>query len=336
MAETVPAVGVRALVAALERLGLSAGELLADVGIDPALTRDPDGRVPTEQADALWASAYRVSGDARLAMRAVQQLRPGDYRTLTYLAAHCRTLGEGVRQVIGFFDLVDRRILWDLDEAADTVRLRLRFDGVSDPLPRPPVEYTLGAFLTSLRLTTRVEVRPLRVEVSFPDPGGDAAAEHRRVLGPMVYEAETTSVRFAGSTWRRSLPTADGALAAMLADLAARQVRELPSDDDLRTRLHRAVGSALTGGPPTLADVARSLAVSERSLQRRLSEEGTTFRDEVDAVRQVTATMLLEDPGLALSEVSWLLGFSDQRAFTRAFRRWSGTTPSAWRAGRAG
>ena len=117
------------------------------------------------------------------------------------------------------------------------------------------------------------------------------------------------------------------------AHLGARQVEDLPKAQDLRTRLHEALRKALVGGSPSLDEVASSLGMSARSLQRRLSESGTTFRTEIDAVRNHTAQLLLQDPKLALSEVAWLLGFSDPRAFTRAFRRWHGVTPSAFRGG---
>lgn len=318
----------------MDRIGVSSDALLAGVGLRRGTLDDPDARIPTEQADALWSAAFRASGDERLAMRAVGQLRAGDYRTLTYLAAHCRTLGDGLRRVVQLFDLIDRRIRWTLDDRADPLSLRLGFEGLSDPLPRAPVEYTLGALISTLRATTRLDWQPLRVEVGFADPGGDAAAEHTRVLGPMRYEAPCTQLLVARRWWRAPVPSADGALADMLADLAARQIRELPGDDDLRTRLRRAIGEALVGGAPTLAQMARQLGISERTLQRRLREGSTTFRDELDATRKATAELLLEDPGLALSEASWLLGFSDPRAFTRAFRRWHQIPPSAWRARR--
>lgn len=331
MAATVPVVGVRALLSAFDRLGLDRVALLAEVELADAPLDDPEGRVPTVQADALWAAAYRISGDERLAMRAVQQLRAGDYRTLAYLAAHCPTVGEGVRRILGFFDLVDRRIRWSLDEDAEPVVLRLQFDGVPEPLPRPPVEYTLGAFLVSLRLTTRVRLRPLRVEVGFPKPRAEAAEEHERVLGPMAYGCTQTRLLVSRPQWRQRVDGADRALADMLEDLAARRLRELPAPTDLREQLHDAIREQLVGGAPSLEAVARQLGMSKRSLQRRLTEAGGSFRAEVEAVRQTLATLMLEDPNLALSEIAWLLGFSDPRAFTRAFRRWHGQAPSAWR-----
>jgi AraC-like DNA-binding protein len=336
MAATVPAVGLRALLKALHRLHLPSTALLSEVGLDEAALQDPDARVATEQADALWAAAYRRSGDERLAMHAVQQLQAGDYRTLTYLAAHCATVGEGVRRVIGFFDLIDRRIRWTLDDTGDPVLLRLQFAGMSDPLPRPPVEYTLGAFVVSLRLTTGVDWRPMRVEVGFPRPGDEAAAEHAALLGPVDYGSTVTRLAVSRHWWRHPTPHADATLVALLSDLAGRRLQDLATEDDDDTRLATLLGESLVGGPPSLSETARRLGLSNRSLQRKLADRGTSFREEVARVRKQRAEMMLEDPNLALCEVSWLLGFSDPRAFTRAFRRWHGTTPSEWRRGRSG
>ena len=331
MAATVPAVGVRALVRALARINVPTERLLADSGIDRKTLDDPDGRIDVASADAVWASAYRLSGDERLAMQAVQTLQANDYRTLTYIAANCLTLGEGLRRILGFFDLIDRRIQWTLDATGDPVTLGLGFEGASEPLPRAPVEYTLGALVHTVRLATGLDWRPLRVDVPFSVPDSEAAAEHERVLGPMRYDAPATRLIIPRYWWLHPVPSADGALADLLTELARRLVSELPVEDDLRNRLRRAVGGALVGGPPTIGTIARQIGVSERSLQRSLGALGTTFRDEVDAVRRASAAMFIEDPNLALSEVSWLLGFSDRRAFTRAFRRWHGTSPSSWR-----
>lgn len=334
MAETVTSVGIRALLKALARLSIDAEGLLDEVGIDRESIDAPDGRVETAKVDALWVAAYRRSGDDRLAMRAAQQLEAGDYRTLDYLAAHSATLGEGVRRILGYFDLVDRRIHWTLDESVDPVSIRLQFQGIPDPLPRPPVEYTLGAFCRSLRLTTRLDWRPLAVEVGFSHPGVEAAAEHEAALGPMRYDAPATRLLVPGSWWRHPVAAADRGMSDLLEELAVRQVRDLPKADDLRSQLREAIRAELVGGTPTLESVAPRLAMSPRSLQRRLSELGTSFRGESDAVRKHVAELMLHDPKLALSEIAWLLGFSDPRAFTRAFRRWHDCAPSEWRSGR--
>ena len=101
----------------------------------------------------------------------------------------------------------------------------------------------------------------------------------------------------------------------------------LPRGPDLVERTRRAIGGRLRGGDPSLEGVARELGISERSLQRRLSELGYTFNALADEVREATARLYLEQPDIALAEIAYLLGFADQSTFNRAFKRWTGVTP---------
>ena len=101
----------------------------------------------------------------------------------------------------------------------------------------------------------------------------------------------------------------------------------------MRAQARRVVLGAIAQGEPEVAAVARSLATSERSLQRRLQEEGTSFREVVDDARKQLAVGYLGDRRLAVSEVAYLLGYSEAGAFVRAFKRWTGKTPGEMRAG---
>lgn len=91
----------------------------------------------------------------------------------------------------------------------------------------------------------------------------------------------------------------------------------------------------LTAGEATATRVARRLAMSERTMQRRLQAEGVSFAQLLDEGRAALAKAHLADPAMSLAEIAWLLGFADQSSFTRSFRRWTGEPPGAWRAARA-
>jgi AraC-like DNA-binding protein len=104
-------------------------------------------------------------------------------------------------------------------------------------------------------------------------------------------------------------------------------VARLPRGPDLVERTRRAIGGRLRGREPTLEGVARELGMSERSLQRHLRDLGYTFNGLADEVRAATAHLYLGQPDMALAEVAYLLGFADQSAFHRAFKRWTGVTP---------
>jgi AraC-like DNA-binding protein len=122
----------------------------------------------------------------------------------------------------------------------------------------------------------------------------------------------------------------------VLSEHAALLLSRLPRGADLIERTRRAIGGRLRGGDPSLEGVARELGMSERSLQRHLRELGSSFNALADEVREATARLYLEQPDMALTEIGFLLGFSEQSAFTRAYKRWTGHTPRQARTHRAG
>ena len=107
----------------------------------------------------------------------------------------------------------------------------------------------------------------------------------------------------------------------------------LAHDAALELQVKNAVARSLSEGIPTLSDIASELAMSARTLQRRLSGQGCTFQGVVDAARRELAQQLLRDTDYSLAEIAFLTGFSEQSGFTRAFKRWSGCTPRSYRIG---
>ena len=332
MTASVLSIASRALLEACERLGLDPAGLAAEAGLRLEQLRSPDARVRAEQADALWLAAYARSSDPALALHAVEQLPAGTYRVLHYLLANSGTLGDGLERACRWFDLVDGRVALSATVDSGVARLRMEIPVVPGGVPRPPAEYTLAALLAGARALLP-DLAPLRVRFSFAEPAD--AAEHRRVFGcPVEYAAEHTELLFTRTDWNRRVPGADDALLVLLEQHAASIRAGLPDREDLLARLQDEVAAELPGGAPSLADVARRLGMSARTLQRRLAAEDTTFAAQLDVLRQRLARVHLADDDVALCEVAWLLGFSEQSAFTRAFKRWTGVSPSAWRSSR--
>lgn len=105
----------------------------------------------------------------------------------------------------------------------------------------------------------------------------------------------------------------------------------LPASATLADRVRQAIGASLARGEPRLEAIARDLAMSGRTLQRRLTDAGTRFADLVDAARRERAMLLLEDATLSCTEIAFLLGYTEAAPFFRAFKRWTGMPPQAYR-----
>lgn len=330
---TVLSVASRAVLDACARLGLDAEALLRAAGLSRADVYDPDARLPAESADSLWRHAYHAAGDPRLALHAAEALPFGAYKVIDFVAAHAPTVGEGLRRVARYFPLIDGRARLVIDEAATSGAVGVEMQSDRGSIAPPAQEYTLAALVVRLRASAGVAWPLEAVEFTFPRP--DDAAEHERIFAcPVRFEQPRARLVLPRASWALPVRGADPGLSSVLEDHAQRLVAELPREDaELLPRLREVLREELRGGDASITHVARRLALGERTLQRRLDELGLGFVDVLAEVRAELAQQYLREPGVSLAEVAWLLGFSDQSAFTRAFKRWTGVTPGAWRGG---
>jgi AraC-like DNA-binding protein len=330
VADTVLSIASRAVVEACEHLGLDGDELLTHAGLRRDEVFDPDARIAASRADALWQAAYVRSGDRDLALHAAEALPFGAYKVVDFLAAHSPTVGEAYRRIATYFPVVDPRMVLEVRTAGSELALEMRARDPGVELPAPAQEYSLAAMITRARACAGPTWAPDLVEMSAAAPSD--TSELRRVFRcELRFDRPVTRLVCSSTTWDAPVTGADPALLAVLEDHARRLLRELPPSDDFVSHVRRAISNKLSGDEPTTARIAKALGTSERTLQRRLSEAGHTFANLVDEARAATAKAHLRDPAISLAEIAFLLGFADQSAFTRAFRRWTGGTPGAFR-----
>ncbi len=332
MGTTVLSVATRAVLEACERLGLDGDALLVSARLTRADLADPDARIPCEKADQLWAAAAARSGNPMLALDAALALPLGAYRVLHYIGAHAPTLGAALERVVRYFPLIDARVAWQVVDEDREVALVMAIPGLASGVPRAPAEYTFAAIVQQTRASTGIPWSPRRVEFEHLAPP-EVAARHRRAFGaPCAYGAERTALLIDTQTWARPVARADPSLLALLDQHAGTLVASVPHEAGLVARLRAWLAERMQAGDAIdIAQAARALGLGTRTLQRRLDEDGTKFATVVDEVRAETARSLLADRTIALSEIAFLLGFSEQSAFTRAFKRWTGSTPAAAR-----
>ena len=328
---SVLAVSTRAALSACERIGLDVEALLRSAGLSREALASVEARISPAAADRFWEAAYLQSGDPLLALHVAMALPPGSYRVLHYVCAHAPTLGEALERVTRYFPLVDARVGWRI-EPGEPVALCMQVAEFPGGVPLPAAEYTLGAILVESRAATGLDWRPLRIELER-EVAAPIRGAHARAFGcPVVYGAARTAMIVEQRAWDQRVPLADAALFSLLDRHADALSSAVPRGPLLLTRLRQAMAARLGADRPlSMAALARDLGMGPRTLQRRLVAEGSTFGDVLDEVRAAVARRLLADPEMALSEVALLLGYADQSAFSRAFRRWTGTTPAAVR-----
>jgi AraC-like DNA-binding protein len=169
------------------------------------------------------------------------------------------------------------------------------------------------------------------------DTAPPRADAHRELFGaPVRFGAARTEVHWPRSVLDLPVLAADPALQALFESRLREASATLASESEPAAvaRAREIIMARLEHGDVSLDLVARELAVSRRSLQRRLSEAGTTFQELLDASRRALAFRHLKSRDTSVEEVAFLTGFSEPSAFFRAFRRWTGTTPNQWRGAR--
>ena len=171
---------------------------------------------------------------------------------------------------------------------------------------------------------------PQAIQFAHEEPAD--TSEHLRVFGCRPsFDRDANAVVVERNFVERLVPAADLKLYRVLKQHAEHILNDVPRETDFRADVRRAIAEAMRDGDPRLARVAAKLAMSPRTLQRRLDEEGVIFKALVDDTRLRFALGYLRHGGHTLTEIAFLLGYSEVSALNRAFKRWTGVTPSGYR-----
>jgi AraC-like DNA-binding protein len=184
--------------------------------------------------------------------------------------------------------------------------------------------------LNTLRIMVGSQWTPQEVQFAHQAPG--QIAEHHRVFGaPVSFGCETNAFIVEREFVEREIPAADPRLYRILKRYLESVLNEMPQEDSLLASVRKSIAESMRDGDPKLARVSKKIAMSPRTLQRQLKECGVDFKKLTDDTRRRFATHYLKDRKNTLTEIAFLLGYSDVSAFNRAFKRWTGSTPLDYR-----
>ena len=310
----------------LEHLGYDLDALLAGADLRRADVEDPDAYISPRACAAVFTRACHERRVPNLALQLAIHTPIGANPLLDYLILSAETVGHGLERLAKYLRLVNPGIRLSLSDTANPVRV------VVERAPGP-FEAELTVSLSVLRFATETDGRMSASYVSFRHEPDDAA-EYARVLKcPVRTQASWSGWALAPDTLRVPLRRRDAMLGRWLERQAAALASRQPADGDVRDEVRRVLSTQATTGDMRLDAVARVLAVSPRTLQRRLAKVGTSFDTLRDDARQHAAEAYLSNATLSITEVTYLLGYSEPTAFHRAFKRWHrGVTPQAFRA----
>ena len=317
----------------LELHGVDRQRLVAGLGIASPAPQAHD-RLPSTLVDRGFELACAQIDDPAFALRAASCWHPSNLGTLGYAWLSSGTLRTGLRRLVRYSRTLGTQASCRcVDEPQG---LRFIFDpqrGATD-VGYVIADFWLALLLDLCRTNYGASLQPLAVSLRRPQPAD--SAPYRDFFGCAVdFGAAEDSFVLARDVVDAPLPTANQALAATFDVILAEQLAAL-DEADLATRCKGYLLQQLTSGTPAENDLASALGMSRRSLQRRLGELGASYQQLLDETRYGLARRYLDSATKNVTEIAFLLGFSEQSAFCRAFKRWSGRSPTAYRVERSG
>jgi AraC-like DNA-binding protein len=323
----------RAILLGAATYGQDPASLAARFGLSERDLADPDGRIPAPVAIAMWEEVPRIVGDDRFGLRLGQRASDaGALPVVGYVVQTSPTLGEGMARALRFQRLVQTLNRADLHVNDSVARIVVHVRPRHAERLRHAIDFALAYVVSLAGRLTGARLAPCAASFAYASPS--VIDEHELLFGrDLRFGAPSTEIVLDPAVMRRPVHTADVQLRALIERHAEHLLARLPVGDSLAERTRAALVDGLRAERTGVGDLARKLRMSSRTLQRRLRAEGTSHAELLDDVRRELALRYVQDRSLSLSEVAFLLGFADQTTFHRAFVRWTGEAPGAFRRG---
>ncbi|MBN7796548.1 AraC family transcriptional regulator [Parahaliea mediterranea] len=321
------------LVIALEVLkasGYELGNLQRDTGVDLHALSESQQRIPIEDIGAAWRLAAAVTGDSAIGVRAAQQyFKPAHWQSLGLAILCSSTLRQALERVGKYFRVVSDAGSISVEEWDGNVVIVARMRAHPGELGYEALEFGLAALLRLFSDMFAGQLVPREVHLVRPDPAVETDFE--QLFGcPVVFGAPFESMAFAMADADKALPGGCPQLAAYQDTFSEDYIRRF-GQDSVSMMVKDEILRLLPGGEPSQTAIAKALHISSRNLQRRLKAENTCFRELLGEIRMKLARFYVAQSDNSYMEIAYLLGFSDQSNFARAFKQWFGLSPSRYR-----
>jgi AraC-like DNA-binding protein len=324
--ETVPL--STALLDRLDAIGIDVTRVLEMAGVQSAAASAGVLQLDTPHFFAVWAAIAEVGADAAIGIRIGSQAFDGQLDLASRCALHSRDLSDAFKKLARYKRLTcpeDVRVDIEGDEAAVTFHWLLADASAPDLLVD-------AIFASTVKLARRASgdvIAPKRVELARRANG------QKRLTGyfgcEIRFDAPMDALVFRSSDLSVPFVTRNESLVQELIPGLDAELASISKEQSFDGQVDAALLRGMRGQRPSVETLAAELAISPRTLQRRLAQHGTYYQERLDAVRQRIARRLLSNTSLDLGEIAWFLGFEELNSFSRIFSKWEGVTPYRWR-----
>jgi len=309
----------------LESYQIDSKEVFESVGLPPEPFKNPDERVSKDSMEEIWLEAERRTRNPCIGFEVGLNFHTSNLHAVGYAWLASATLREAMERLVRYQRLLSTAAEMDVYEDGDGFHLQID--------PSPGIDFGDDAAFTGVVSMARdlsyAEFKPMNVQMMRPEPA--CAAKLAEYFGcPVEYNASIDQMTFSVESVDEQLTRHNPALAQASEEVAREYLANMDKKDVV-ARARVAIIDHLPDGEPSRREVASELAMSERTLARRLSDRDYTFSALVDEVRGQLAKEYLRQSRFSVTDVAFLLGFSDQSNFARAFKRWTEESPTDFR-----
>lgn len=319
---------------ALESYGVDPAALFQRAGLDAKKLYDANARYPDSRLYKLWRLAAEATRDPYLGLKVASYWHPSAAHALGYAWLASASLNDALQRTVRYFRIMTDKEKLVLTESDEEIRLVIENPVPDHPTAPEDLDAAFAAIVSLCRMCHGESFNPRRVTMSRSEPpdAGPFAAYFR---APIQFSGNENSICLDKEDALAALPTANAEVAraneSIVQDYLARFDR-----GHVAMRVRARLTEQLSSGHASQESIADALHMSVRSLQRCLDNEGTSYKSLVDETRRELAAHYIAESHRSINEITYLLGFSEPSNFSRAFRRWTGKSPSAYRAAAPG
>jgi AraC-like DNA-binding protein len=306
---------------------LATASLLAEAGLTTRQIEDSQARLPVRNQIEFLNLVADALGDDMLGFHLAQDFELRRCGLFFYVLVSSERLCNLFERGARFSSTVNEGVLHEYIEDR-RMGLRVRYRGVKRQTDRHQIEFWLATLVRICRRGTGAQIKPVRVRFSHYREK-DRTALSRFMGCDVEFGADADEILFTREDGNLPIVNSDPYLNKLLVEVSERNLaRQHRAVESLAARIENAVAPLLPHGVARAGRIAAELGMSERTLARRLADEGLTFSRLVDRLRLELARRYLLEEGLSISKVAWLLGYKEAGAFSHAYRRWTGKSPS--------
>ena len=315
---------------AMQNAGVEPAKALRAAGLSSSLHLDASATFSTAQVFAVWKAVETLSDDPAVALRLLEGADLRGHQPAFIAALYAADFRDAIGRIERFKRMGACEV-FRTEETRDAWTITKDWPFASEPEPAVSVDLSFIFLLELGRRGSGRRITPKRVELMRKGPATSELADY--FGGPIAFGSTRNAMTFHIDDLALPFPGHSPEFLDLVTPGLAAAFSELQVGAEIADRVKAVLKRGLASGRPEVAHVARELGMSERTLQRRITGEATTFRDLLSDARRELSQQLLGDPSLQIDEVTYLLGYQDTTSFYRAFREWAGVSPGEWRAG---